>query len=124
MKFAVLAALVAIALPAPALAADWVNTGETVEGREWFVDKDSIVVGPKGYKRAWVRVENNFIDSFGNTAAKRLEEHDCENNRYRTLYIKFFKGKKIDQGGRVSLPWRVVDSGSAAAGLQSFICSK
>lgn len=74
MKFAVFAALMAIAMPAPALAADWVLVTENTVGDKFYIERQSIRTTSNYYKRVWMWVILNQINKLGITKSKSYHE--------------------------------------------------
>jgi len=127
MKFAVLAALMAVALPAPALAADWVLVGENVSDDKYYIDRQSIRLMPNGYKRAWIRSVYNTPSKFGDTSAKVYHEYDCSQGRRRMLTSTYYKGEEVTGSGNTvgsNAEWQYSSPESIGEILFNFVCRK
>jgi hypothetical protein len=128
MKFAVLAALVAIALPAPAFASDWVFVDESVASKDrYYIDRQSIRLMPNGYKRAWVRNDYNKPSEFGDTSSKLYYEYDCNQGRSRTLHANFYKGEEVTNSVNpvgANAEWTYLSPDSIADYLLKFVCRR
>jgi len=128
MKFAALTALVAIALPAPAFASDWVFVDESVASKDrYYIDRQSIRLMPNGYKRAWVRTDHNMPDKFGDTSAKVYYEHDCNQGRRRMLTSTYYKGEEVTTSGNTvgsNAEWTYPSPDSIAETLLNLVCRR
>ncbi len=128
MKFAVLAALMAIALPAPALAAEWVFVGESVANKDRsYIDRQSIRLMPNGYKRAWVRTDYNTPNEFGDTSSKIYHEFDCNQGRRRMLHSNFYKGEEVTTSANpvgANAEWTYPSPDSLAEAWLEFACRR
>jgi hypothetical protein len=125
MKFAVLAALMAIAMPAPALAADWVlvDVG-SADGTKFYIDRLSMRTMPNGYKRAWNKRDFSKADKDGDTGVKGYDEYDCIEKRSRNISFTFFKGKQPTTTSNEVSKWDYVMPDSTAESLLIFVCRK
>ena len=124
MKFAVFAALMAIALPAPALAADWVLAAESISDDKYYIDRQSIHATPNGYKRAWILVYYAGPDQVGVTGYRKFQELDCARGRDRGLQITFYKGKKVLGTNTTPADWTYIVPETNGEALFNFICRK
>ena len=124
MKLAVLAALMAIALPAPALAADWVPAANSIDGNMFYIDRQSIRTMPNGYKRVWEQVDYAKTDKFGDTGAKRYREYDCIERRVRFLSINYFKGNEVTSTDGRGSDWNYISPESINESLFQFVCRR
>ena len=124
MKFAVLAALMAIALPAPVLASDWVLVSTGVEGRKTFVDRQSVRTTPNGYKRAWTKRIYPEIDKFGDNRVTVYQEFDCIQNRNRNLNAIYYSGERVTTTDVTVSEWVYVPPETIGETLQKFVCRK
>ena len=122
MKFAVLTALVAITLPVPAFAADWVLVGDSVSGSKLYVDLQSIRTMPNGYKRAWSRTDLKIPDKDGDNIYTGYREFDCVEKRARPLSIIFRKGEQVTYTNNAVGEWSYFSPDSMFEGLQNFVC--
>ena len=77
MKFAVLVALMAITLPVPAFAADWVLISNDELWGKVYIDRQSVRTMPNGYKRAWRKRDLAKVDEYGTIQSKVYDEYDC-----------------------------------------------
>jgi hypothetical protein len=92
MKFAVVAAFMAIALPAPALAADWVLVTESDPKSsiysdvivKIYVDRETILTMQNKNRRVWEAITGN-----NKLIEKRLIEFDC----FAKSFFSFANGK-------------------------------
>jgi hypothetical protein len=124
MKFTVLTALMAIALPAPAFASDWVSTSSPISGDKYYIDRQSIRTMPNSYKRAWSRSDLAKADKDGDTRYTTYYEYDCIEKRYRLLsYITSKGGQVTNTGSKVS-QWEYVAPDTIAEDFFQFICRK
>ena len=94
MKLAVLTALMAIALPAPAFAADWILLGSS-RGSKFYIDRQSIRTMPNGHKRVWSRYEYNSPNNLEFTSSKNYTEFDCIQDRRLELSSTFYKDEDV-----------------------------
>ena len=124
MKFAVLTTLIAIALPAPALAADWVLVGANVSGTEVYVDLQSIRTMPNGYKRAWRRFDLKIPDKDGDDVYTAYQEFDCVEKRARPLSKIFRNGEQVTYTQNAVGEWSYASPDSVAESLLIFVCRK
>ncbi len=122
MKFAVFAALVAIALPVPAFAADWVLVSESSDGGKLYIDRQSIRAMPNGYKRAWNRAHFAKPDRAGNTGFRTFDEFDCTGGRSRRLQWTLFKEEEILSTDSGPAEWKFVAPETIAEAQLNFIC--
>lgn len=124
MKFTVFAALVAIALPAPALAAEWVLVEANISGDRFYIDLQSIRTMPNGYKRMWIRNDFAKPDKDGETSLKYYREYDCIEKRNRFLSIRAFSGEQVTSTSSAVSEWEYVSPDSVQEGLFMFVCRK
>lgn len=127
MKFVVLSAGVALALPAPALAADWVFLVENLSDVKYYIDRQSMRLMPNGYKRAWIRSDYAKADKFGNTSSKFLDEYDCNQGRQRMLTSIYYKGEEVTVSGNtvgLTAEWQYPSPDSIGETLFNFVCRK
>ena len=123
-KLALIAAIMAVALPAPALAADWMLVAESINGHKFYIDRQSIRTMPNGLKRAWQKTEYNTPDKFGDTAYKGYEEFDCFEKRKRNLSALFYKGEQITTSVNKLDEWIYVSPDSNIQAVLNFVCRK
>ena len=100
MKFAVLVALMAIAMPAPALAADWVLVSESTNGDKYFVDRQSVRTLPDGYQRVWIQSSYLKTDPDEPNGSKYFKELDCTGGRERNLQSTNLRVGRSNRSGR------------------------
>ena len=124
MKFAIFAALMAIAMPAPAVAADWVFIGDSVSEKEIYVDLQSIRTMPNGYKRAWNKIDFTKAHKDGYTSVKGYVEYDCIEKRRRSISLIFFKGKQASTTSNEVGEWNYSAPESISESLLEFVCRK
>lgn len=123
MKLAVFAALIAIALPAPVLASDWVEIGvSAADGSRYYVDRQSIRLMPNGYKRAWNKRDFSKADIHGDTGVTGYDDYDCIEKRFRNLSFTFFNGQKPNPSSNKVSEWVYVAPDSIAEALLNFVC--
>ena len=123
MKFAIFAALIAITLPAPAFAADWVLTSENVSGTKFYIDRQSIRTMPNGYKRAWVRSNHKIADKSERKSSMSYWEFDCIERRDRVLSLILYSGDQAKNSNEVK-DWDYVTPDTARDKLFKFLCQK
>ncbi len=123
MKFALIAAIMAIAMPAPALAADWVLASKDADGNKFYIDRQSIRTMPNGYKRAWVQAYYGKIEIEGSTGYKSFEEFDCAESRSRTLKDIFLKGEEVALIDDAIGNWKYIAPESNKENILYFACS-
>ena len=122
---ALIFALMTIALPAPALAADWVQTGVTeADGDIFYVDRQSIRTMPNGYKRAWNRVLHKLPTELGFTTSRLYYEFDCNQGRLRIISSVYFKDDDVAEKHNNVNSWDYASPDSMADGLIKFVCRK
>jgi hypothetical protein len=124
MKFAVVAALMAVALPAPALAAEWVLVSNSANGDQHLIDIQSIRTMPNGYKRAWKRADYLEPAENGNTGYKSFDEYDCNGGRKRLLQATMFRGIEVSTTVNSPGNWDYILPDSNAESLFNFVCRK
>jgi hypothetical protein len=124
MKLAVLFALIAITLPVPALAADWVQVADAINGDKYYIDRQSIRTTPNGYRRGWIRNKYNTENEFGSTSDKIFYEFDCNEKRKRVLSSIFYKGEEVTSSRSVTGGWDYVPPESVSEVFLMFICRK
>ena len=123
MKFAVLAALVAITLPAPAFAADWVLVSETLSGTKNFIDRSSIRAMPNGHKRAWGRKYfSKPVNSEGVNGHILLEEFDCGGERHRIMDMTTLRDGQVVDMWQPPLEWSYIAPDSSGEADLNFVC--
>ena len=120
MKLAVLAALIAIALPAPASASDWALVMRTAGNDRWYVNRQSIQTMSNGHKAAWIWVYFGKINNTG-TRMRFLFEFNCSLRAFRDLNTELFYGKNLT--GRDDAPgnWQYTPPASKSP-LINFVC--
>ena len=123
-KIAQIVALMAIALPAPALAADWVWVSDSANGDKYFVDRQSVRTMPNGYKRAWIRSSYSKPDPDGTTGSRYFKELDCTEGRDRNLQSTFFKGEKNWGTDYNPTKWAYIEPETNGEAMFKFICRK
>ena len=127
MKLAVLGALIVIALPAPALAADWVLVTESLDGDKYFIDRQSIRTMSNGKRRAWERAEYALKDKFGDTLSIIYYEFNCIENSRRLLTSNHYNGEEVTASSNAlgsNGEWRFLPPGSVGEDLINFVCRK
>jgi len=124
MKLAVLTALVATALSAPALAADWMLVGENINESRFYIDRQSIRTMPNGYKRAWYKRESEIPNKFGNTWPKSYNEYNCIQRRDRNLSLITFNDESIKNTRNEITEWNYAPPGSGIEALLQLVCGK
>ena len=125
-KLAVLTTLIAIALPAPAFASDWVLAGNSVDGVHHYIDRQSLRTMPNGYRRVWHKIDVTKADKSVGFSAKLYEEHDCIEKRMRNLaasITSFYSPQNNASSNKVG-EWNYVPPDSTAEALLKFICRK
>jgi hypothetical protein len=122
MKLAVFAALMATALPAPVLAADWVFLSENTGGDKFYIDRQSIRTMPNGYKRAWRRTIVGQPKEFGDTLTRFFSEYDCSGGRDRSLQGTAFKGEEITTTRNTPGEWSYVAPETIGEAMLNFVC--
>ena len=124
MKLAVLTTLIAIALPAPALAADWVLVSESTNGDKYFVDRQSVRTLPDGYKRVWIQSSYLKTDPDEPNGSKYFKEFDCTGGRERNLQSTFFKGEENLGTDYNPTKWTYILPESNVEAIFDFVCRK
>ena len=120
---ATVAALMASALPAPALAADWVFVGVGAGNyNQFYIDRGSIRTMPNGYKRAWKRTIMGLPDENGDTSSLLFEEYDCNGGRSRIIHLTYFKDEKVTVNGAASGKWSFIAPESNGESFLNFVC--
>lgn len=124
MKLVVLSAVMAIALPAPAIAADWVLVTDSINDDKFYIDQQSIRTMSNGFKRAWE--QNYFVksDKYGNTSTKIYYEYDCIEKRKRLLSFIIFKDEQVNNNVNIVGDWAYVSPDSVAESLLQFVCRR
>ena len=124
MKLAVLTTLIAIALPVPAFAADWVLISNDELWGKVYIDRQSIRTMPNGYKRAWRKRDLTKVDDYGTIQSKVYDEYDCIQTRDRTLNMIIYKENgTLNTYNKIS-DWNYVAPETKGETLLKFVCRK
>ena len=124
MKLAVLTTLVAAALSAPALAADWMLPGENINDSRFYIGRQSIRTMPNGSQRAWYTRELEIPNKFGNTWPKSYNEYNCIQRRDRNLSLITFNDESITNTRNEITEWKHAPPVSGIEALLQFFCGK
>ena len=124
MKLAVFAALMAIALPGPAVASDWVLRHNSANGDKDYIDGQSIRTTPNGYRGAWMRSDLEKADNDGNTNHLAYVEFDCIKKRARNLSNVGRKGEHVTGTINKVGGWIYIETGTLFERDLKFVCRK
>jgi len=123
MKLAVFAALLAIALPAPAFAADWVLVGQgAASNAKSYIDRQSIRTTPNGYKRAWMKTIHAQPTNLGVSVSRILKECDCSGGRFRYLQQTYLRDEEIITTVNTTSEWYFVEPEAVDEATLNFVC--
>ncbi len=116
--------LASLASPPAALAAYWIQVGESQYGRN-FVDANSVQrQGP--FVRYWILIDYFTPDHYGNTSALDYETTDCRNGNYKLRRLVTYSGDRMTSdytyGGNNSV--RQVVPGSVGELTFKAVCSQ
>ena len=119
---ALIAALMAIALPAPVLASDWVLVQSSHKGDRLYFHRQSIRTMPNGHKQAWAWLYLSKPTSQSLTRARGLFEFDCSEARYRILQEEPFNGREPLTGTSGPRGWNYIAPGTRFEKLLNYVC--
>ena len=122
MKLAVFVAIMAIALPAPAFASDWVLVHSSEKNNRLYFHRQSIRTMPNGHKQAWAWLYLSKPTSQSLTRARGLFEFDCSGARHRILQEEPFNGRERLPGTSGPRGWNYIAPGTRFEKFLNYVC--
>ncbi len=123
MKLAVFAAPMALALPAPAVAADWVWVAETTAGHRHFIDVSRIMRISPNIVRWWEKVEyKNHPENWSSDIT--LVEAECSERKSRNLSINVYYLNGNNESTSQPSNWKYVVPDTVRETKFDFVCRK